>query len=162
MHLTMSAKYRLFCSSLDVLTSCLIRPEPKLVSISWVSLLPEFPIMTSWHGKPFRITGLCEGNPPVTGGSPNKEPINAGVNVFFDVSLNKRWNDRSSCRWFETPWRSLWRRSNAAAKSGSAKPWNHRLGEFIGFKPADCDVRMSVGTLDHLFYQIIMHDILIN
>ena len=29
--------------------------------------------------------------------------------VFFGVRLNKRLSKRSRCRWFETPWRLLWR-----------------------------------------------------
>ena len=34
---------------------------------------------------------------------------NAGFDVFYDISLNKRLNKQSSRRWFETSWCSLWR-----------------------------------------------------
>ena len=32
--------------------------------------------------------------------------------VFFYVCLKKRPNKQSGCRWFETPWLSLWRHYN--------------------------------------------------
>ena len=32
---------------------------------------------------------LCEGNPPVTGGSPHKGPVMTSVDIFFDVNLSK-------------------------------------------------------------------------
>ena len=38
------------------------------------------------------------------------EGANGGV--FFDVRLNNRLSKQCRCRWFETPWRSLWRHGN--------------------------------------------------
>ena len=55
-----------------------------------------FVMMTTPNGTIFRVTGLCEGNPPVTN----------GFCVFFDVRLNKRLNRESRYWWFETPWLS--------------------------------------------------------
>ena len=34
--------------------------------------------------------------------------------VFFDLRRNKRLSKQSRSRWFETPWRSLWRHCNAS------------------------------------------------
>ena len=56
----------------------------------------------------------CEGNP--TRGLPSQRPVTRSFHVFFDLRLNKRLNKQSRCRWFETPWWSLWRRGNALAK----------------------------------------------
>ena len=65
--------------------------------------------MTSSNEKNFRVTGLCGGNPPVTGGFPSQRPVTQSFDVFFDVHLNKQLNKPSRCWWFATPWRSLWR-----------------------------------------------------
>ena len=45
--------------------------------------------MTSWHRNVSALLALCEGNPPVTGGSPRKCPEMRSFNVPFNVSLNK-------------------------------------------------------------------------
>ena len=52
----------------------------------------------------------CEGNLPVTGGSPSQRPVTRGFDVFFDLRLSKQ----SRRRWFERPSRLLWRHCNAA------------------------------------------------
>ena len=57
--------------------------------------------MTSLNGNIFRLTGpLCGestvGNPPVTVGFPSQRASNAGFDVFFDVSLNKRLHKQLS------------------------------------------------------------------
>ena len=36
----------------------------------------------------------------------HKGPVMRSFNVFFCVSLNEPLNEQSSCRWFDTPWRS--------------------------------------------------------
>ena len=65
--------------------------------------------MTSSNEQNFRVTGLCGGNPPVTGGFPSQRPVTQSFDVFFDVHLNKQLSKPSSRWWFATPWRSLWR-----------------------------------------------------
>ena len=52
------------------------------------------------------LLALCEGEPPVTGGFSSQRASDAG----FDVSLNRRLNN-NRVAWFETQWRSLWRKS---------------------------------------------------
>ena len=47
--------------------------------------------------------------PPVTGTFPSQRPVMRSFDVFFDLRLNKRLSKQSRRRWFETPWRSLWR-----------------------------------------------------
>ena len=70
-------------------------------------------MMTSWHRTAFHVTGLYEGDPPVTGGFPSQMASSiAGFDVFFDVSLNNPLNKKPICRLFETPWRSLWGHCN--------------------------------------------------
>ena len=47
--------------------------------------------MTSSNGKFFRVTGLCEGNSPVTGEFPSQRPVSRSFGVFFDVCrINNR------------------------------------------------------------------------
>ena len=42
------------------------------------------------------ILGLCEGNQPVTGDSPQKRPVTRSFDVFFDLRLNKRLGQQST------------------------------------------------------------------
>ena len=59
------------------------------------------------------LLALCEGNPPVTGGSfSSQRPVTRSFDVFFDLRLNKRLSKQLRRRWFETPSRSLWRYCN--------------------------------------------------
>ena len=58
------------------------------------------------------LLALCEGNSPVTGEFPSQRPVTRSFGVSFDLRLNKRLNEQSTCRWFETPLPSLWRHSN--------------------------------------------------
>ena len=62
-------------------------------------------MMTSSSGTIFRVTGpLCR---EFTGNRwiPLTRPV-------FDLCLNKWLSKQWRCRWFETPWRSLWRNCN--------------------------------------------------
>ena len=72
--------------------------------------------MTSSNGK-HRVTDLCEGNPPVTGGFPSQRPVMRCFDDFLDMRLNKLLNKQWSCRWFVTPRRSLWRHCNVSLLS---------------------------------------------
>ena len=58
------------------------------------------------------LLALCAGNSPVAGEFPSQEPVTRCINVFIDLHLNKRLSKQSRRRWFETPWRSLWRHCN--------------------------------------------------
>ena len=58
------------------------------------------------NGNVFRVSGLCEGNPPVTGGFPAQWPVTRSFDVFFDLRLNKRFRKQPV---FKTSSRSLWR-----------------------------------------------------
>ena len=56
---------------------------------------------------------ICEGNASVPGGSPSQRPVTRIFDVFIDKRLKKRLSKQARCRWFETPWCSLWRNCNA-------------------------------------------------
>ena len=58
------------------------------------------------------LLALYAGNAPVTGEFPSQRSNNAGLDVFFDHSSNKRLNKRSNRQWSETPWCTLWRLCN--------------------------------------------------
>ena len=94
----------------DVITA----PCPSLFKALWINCIPQFSVSCndSLMQAVFTLLALCEGNPPVTGGFSSQRASNTGFDVFFDVSLNKRQNKQSSCRWFETPGWSLWRHHN--------------------------------------------------
>ena len=70
-----------------------------------------FILMISSNGNMFHASGLCEGNPLVTGDFPtqnlSQRPVTRGFDVFFDMSLNKWLRKQSTRRWFETQSRSL-------------------------------------------------------
>ena len=55
---------------------------------------------------------LCEGNPPVTSGFPQR-PVTRRFGAFFDLRLNKRLSKQSRLRWFEATSDPLWRHCNA-------------------------------------------------
>ena len=55
-----------------------------------------------------RVTGLCEGNSPVTREFPSKRSVTRNFDVFFGLRPNKRSSKPSRRRRFETPSRSLW------------------------------------------------------
>ena len=58
------------------------------------------------------LLALYVGNSSVTGEFPSQRPVKQSLDIFFDLSLNKRLNKQSR-RWrFETPSRSLWRHCN--------------------------------------------------
>ena len=59
------------------------------------------------------LLALCAEYSPVTGEFPLPRSVTRSFDVFFDLHLNKRLDKQSRCRWFETPWYSLWRHSNA-------------------------------------------------
>ena len=63
----------------------------------------------------FRVTGFCEGNPPVTGGFPSQRSVTSSFDGFFDLRLTKRLSMQSRRRWFETRSRSLWRHCHVFA-----------------------------------------------
>ena len=68
---------------------------PILPDVGFSTTMPN--MMTSWHGTLSAWLALCEGNPPVTGGFPSQRPSTAGLDVFFEVNLNKRLCKQS--RW---------------------------------------------------------------
>ena len=60
-------------------------------------------MMTSSNGNISRVTGLCEGNSPVTGVFPSQRPVTRSFGDFFDRRLNKRLSKQSWDWWFKTP-----------------------------------------------------------
>ena len=67
-------------------------------------------MMTSSNGF-FCVTGPLNGQYTDRWWIPQR-PVTRSFDVFFDLRLNKRLNKQSRRRWFETPWRSLWRHCN--------------------------------------------------
>ena len=57
---------------------------------------------------------------------PLKRPVTRSFEVFVDVRLNKQLRKKSICRWFQIPWRSLWRHCNVIGLCFLAA--NHSLG----------------------------------
>ena len=73
-------------------------------------------MMTSSNWNIFHVTGPLWGES--TGGFPSKRPVTRSSDIFFDLSLNKRSSKWSRRRWFEMPWRSLWRHCKASHGTG--------------------------------------------
>ena len=51
--------------------------------------------------KHFRITGPCEGIPPVTGGFPSQRSVTRSFNVLFDLRMDKRFSKQSIRQFIE-------------------------------------------------------------
>ena len=81
-------------------------------------------MITSWNENIFHVTGLCEGNPVVTGGFSSQRPVTRSFDVFFDLRLNKRLSKQSWHWWFETPSHSLWRHCNVKQQQQYIGLWN--------------------------------------
>ena len=84
-----------------------IHQKVPLAAVSFVKLIHHESMKTF-----SALLALCEGNPPVTDGSPSQRPVTPNFDVFYDLRLNKRLSKQSKHRWFETSSRSLWRHSN--------------------------------------------------
>ena len=67
---------------------------------------------TSSHRNLSQLLTLCARNSLVTNEFPSQRSVARSFDVFFDLRLNKRLSKQSTRRWFETPWRSLWRHCN--------------------------------------------------
>ena len=53
-------------------------------------------MMASSYGNNFRVTGFCEGNPPVTVGFLTQRPASRNFDVFFDLRLNSWATNRDA------------------------------------------------------------------
>ena len=62
------------------------------------------------------LLALCAGNSPVPGEFPSQRPVTRGLDVFFDLRLNKQWSKQSWGWWFETSSHPLWRHCNVAGE----------------------------------------------
>ena len=47
-------------------------------------------MMTSSNENIFRVTAICEGNPPVAGGFQSQRPVTQSFDILYDLRLNKR------------------------------------------------------------------------
>ena len=68
-------------------------------------------MMTSSNRHFSALLAFCE-NLPVTSAFPSQRSVTRGIDIFFDLHLNKRLSKTPRRRWFETPSRSLWRNCN--------------------------------------------------
>ena len=98
--------------------------------ISWnlllhVCVLTYFQLNSSWWRHRMETFFCVTG--PVTGEFPSQRPVTRCC-VFFDMCLNKRLSKQSWGRWFETPWRSLWRHCNV--ESNFSEVWS-KTQQFI-------------------------------
>ena len=83
----------------------------------WDQWFPLLWMVAWWRhqmGTFSALLGLCERNPPVTGGLPSQRPVTRSFDVFFDLHMNIRLSKQSRGQWFETPLFSLWRYCNEA------------------------------------------------
>ena len=59
-------------------------------------------MMRSWYENAFHITGICEGNLPISCGFSSQRASFAAL--LFVVFMNKLLNKQSSNQWFKMPW----------------------------------------------------------
>ena len=92
---------------------------------------------------------LCAGNSPVTGEFPSQRPVTRSIDVFFDLSLNKRLSKQSGHYRFETSWRSLWRHCEETARFKGPNLLITQSGPYIGLvNHAIWDYAMQTISLD--------------
>ena len=96
-------------------------------------------MMTSPNGNIFRVTGPMCGEFTDDRWFPLQRPVTRGLDVCFDLSLNKRLGKKSRRRWFETPSHSLWRHFNALPPS-TCWPWlqDNTPVNYEIMDPVDC------------------------
>ena len=80
---------------------------PVLVNKRIATALYYWPIIVSWHGRDFRITGPLWGNPRVTVGSPHKGPSTQSFDIFCCFRPQQTVKQTARLLMFETPWRSF-------------------------------------------------------
>ena len=86
------------------------------------------------------LLAICAGNSPVTGEFPAQRPVTRGLDVFFDLCLNKRLSKQCWGWWFETPSNPLWRHSNVPAS------WH---GAILQFLQCQCSNTEEYGKIHH-------------
>ena len=101
------------------------------VSLMW---LVNKCMMASSNGNIFRVTSPLWGTPLVTGGFSSQRPVTRSFDVFFELRLNKRLSKQSRRRWFEPPWRSIWRHCHGYLKWVLEIFWND-LARFNTLRP---------------------------
>ena len=88
-------------------------------------------MMTSSNGHTYSVTGLWARDSLVDRwqvNSPHKRPVTRIFHVFFDLRLNLQLSKQWRRRWFETPWRSLWRHCNVWwSRSSTSYEWDGHL-----------------------------------
>ena len=92
----------------------LIGPEGASSSDNqWRCRATQMTIIFSWWRHQietsYALLALCEVNSPVTGEFSSQRPV---TRSFWRFAPNKWLSKPSRRRWFETPWRSLWRHCN--------------------------------------------------
>ena len=85
--------------------------------IGTIVRLPKSYMVTSSHGKIFRVTGHLCGK--FTGEFPAQRPVTRSFDVFFDLRLNRWLSKQPWGWWFEMPSWSLWRHRNEETKHPS-------------------------------------------
>ena len=87
----------------------------------------------------FASLALCAGNSPVRDQSSTQRPVTQGIDVFFDLRLNKWLSKQMWGWWLESPSCSLWRRCQGDAMHSGATPresppyyswWRHQMETF--------------------------------
>ena len=89
-------------------------------------------MMTPSNGNIFRVTG------PLCGEFPSQNPLTGSFDVFFDLRLHKRSSEQSKRRWFETPWRPLWRHFTACVYRFISNIMGLFLRQISVYASSDC------------------------
>ena len=105
--------------------------------------------MTSSYVNGFRITGTLGGESTGHQWIPITKASNAGFDVFFDFSLNKRLNKQSTRRWFDTPGCSLCRHCSSVKKPNWTLP-SSQLLNYICYKIV-CHILIIIVCLWYFF-----------
>ena len=129
--------WKIITVPLNILSSVLLYWEPQHSYLCYQTnhdILPmpiqillriKHHMMTSSNGNTSRVTGPLYGEFNGHWWIPTQRPVTQSFDVFFDLSLNKRWGKQSWGWWFETPSCSLWRHCNDTLRASSNGNKNH-------------------------------------
>ena len=84
-------------------------------------------MMTQSNGNIFRVTGPVWGESAGHQWIPWQRPVTQNFDDIFDEHLDKWLSKESICRWFETPWHSLWRHCNQVRRESHLRLSVHFL-----------------------------------
>ena len=112
--------------------------------------------MTSSNGNVFRVTGPLWGESTEHRWIPLTKTSDSGLWCFRWYAPEQTVGQQSKRRWFETPWRSLWRNCNVLLEDilapNGARPWTSKMVTMHKFTHVLFKIDEAIGDFDLTFW----------